>query len=382
MVKRILIADDSVTIQKALAMTFLGTEDLMLTGVRSADEGLTVAQKARPDLIIADGVMPGRSGYDLCAQIRSDPALRGVPVYILASGQQPYDEARGLKAGVDGHLLKPWDTNAFLEKVRDALSKGATAGVQVARTPASSPEPSPVAPGGRSTSASLPASAMEDDYGEISIDGGRDAGPITPPPVPVLAGPPPTSAPPRSTATSMPAIGLPGGLGMRPSLIPGMRPGAFPPARPGTVPVRPVSGSGGFAPSAPPRPSMPPVGRTMIGLPAANAPIAGAMRPAVPSVPPLMPLAPPRAPTGPLSPLAAPAATAPAFAPRAREMTPTPPPTVISAVDQRLAAIAARGPEYEAIAKLSREIIERIVWEVVPDLAEAILRERIDKPGV
>jgi CheY-like chemotaxis protein len=382
MVKRILIADDSVTIQKALAMTFLGTEDLTLTGVRSADEGLTVAQKSRPDLIIADGAMPGRSGYDLCAQIRSDPALRGVPVYILASGQQPYDEARGLKAGVDGHLLKPWDTNAFIEKVRDALSKGATAGGQVARAPASSSEPSPAVPGARSTSASLPASAMEDDYGEISIDAGRDAGPVTPPPV--LAGPPPTSAPPRSTATSMPAIGVPGALGMRPSLIPGMRPGAFPPARPGTVPVRPLAGGGGFSPSAPPRPSVPPVGRTMIGLPAANVPNAGAMRPAVPSVPPLMPLAPPRAPTGPMSPIAAPAAAAaaPAFAPRAREMTPTPPPTVTSAVDQRLAAIAARGPEYEAIAKLSREIIERIVWEVVPDLAEAILRERIDKRGV
>src|SRR5205807_31017 len=65
---------------------------------------------------------------------------------------------------------------------------------------------------------------------------------------------------------------------------------------------------------------------------------------------------------------------------RAREATPTPPPAMVSsAVDQKLAAISAKGPEYEAIAKLSREIIEQIVWEVVPELAEAIIRERLDR---
>jgi hypothetical protein len=54
---------------------------------------------------------------------------------------------------------------------------------------------------------------------------------------------------------------------------------------------------------------------------------------------------------------------------------------VASKVDQKMAAIAARGPEYEAIAKLSREIIERVVWEVVPQLAEAIVREELAKRG-
>jgi hypothetical protein len=56
-------------------------------------------------------------------------------------------------------------------------------------------------------------------------------------------------------------------------------------------------------------------------------------------------------------------------------------PAVLSKVDQKMAAIAARGPEYEAIAKLSREIIEKIVWEIVPELAEVILREEIQKRG-
>jgi CheY-like chemotaxis protein len=405
MAKRILIADDSVTIQKAFAMTF-GAEDVALTAARSADEGLALAQKTRPDLIIADGAMPGRSGYDLCAQIRADPALRGVPVYILASGQQPYDEARGQRSGADGHLLKPWETTAFIDKVREAISKGSTLGAPAARAPSGLPIPS----AGRASAASLPASSMEDDYGEISIDGGRDAEPVTPPPA--VTSPPPASFSPRHTAPSMPAVGAPMPPGMRPSLIPGMRPGGMPPARPGTVPVRPLATSGGLQPSAPPRPAAPPMSRTMIGLPAANVPIPGALRPTTPTAPPQAPPAPPRTPIAPASPpLAPPAvrpramtpaplpprpraatptplpprprATTPApLPPRPRAATPTPAPLVAAAsVDQTMAALSAKGPEYEAIAKLSREIIEKIVWEVVPELAEAILREQIAKRG-
>ena len=415
MAKRILIADDSVTIQKAFAMTFAG-EDVSIALARSADDGLAQARQARPDLIIADGTMPGRTGYDLCAQVRADAALSGVPVYILASAQQPYDEARGASAGADGHLLKPWDTSAFLEKVY-AAAGGVSA------------QPAAPAPA-RTTAASLPASAMEDDYGEISID---SSGPVTP--LPIVTGAPAVAAAPRPSPSSLPAsAGPPSAPAMRPSLIPGMRPGAMPPGRPGTMPVRPLGGPPMPTPSMPPRPAAPPVGRTMIGLPAAGVPIPGAPRPG-PTAPPMAPLAPAmRSPTAPIAPLMPPAApgmpfgqprpramtpapqpdlapparpramtpaplartreitppppvrgreTTPAPPVRAREATPTPPPALVTAtVDQKLAAISAKGPEYAAIAKLSREIIEQIVWEVVPELAEAIIREQVAKRGV
>jgi hypothetical protein len=55
---------------------------------------------------------------------------------------------------------------------------------------------------------------------------------------------------------------------------------------------------------------------------------------------------------------------------------------VSGGIEQKLAAFAAKGPEYEAIARLSREIIEQVVWEVVPELAEAIIREQVEKRGV
>src|SRR5215217_487808 len=101
MAKRILIADDSVTIQKAFAMTLAG-EDLSLVTARSAEEALALAQKGRPDLVIADSVMPTGSGYDLCLGIKSDPAMRGVPVYILTSLHNPFDDARARQVGADG----------------------------------------------------------------------------------------------------------------------------------------------------------------------------------------------------------------------------------------------------------------------------------------
>ena len=92
--------------------------------------------------------------------------------------------------------------------------------------------------------------------------------------------------------------------------------------------------------------------------------------PAIVPPPIVAPVAPP-----PVAPPSAPLAGAPAPA-QAQVAA-----AVLSKVDQKVAAIAARGPEYEAIAKLSREIIERIVWEIVPDLAEAIVREELHKRG-
>ena len=263
MAKRILIADDSVTIQKAFAMTFAG-EDVSIASARSADEGLALAQKARPDLIIADGAMPGRTGYDLCAQVRADAALRGVPVYILASIQQPYDEARGASAGADGHLLKPWDTSAFLEKVYAAAG--------------GRPRPSP--PHRRAHHRGL--AARLGDGGRLRRDQHRFVRarsrrcrsspaprPWPPPPAPALV--------------AGPRRGPPGAPAMRPSLIPGMRPGAMPPGaarhHAGSPARRPGRAGAG---SLPPRPAAPPVGRTMIGLPAAGVPIPGAPRPAGP----------------------------------------------------------------------------------------------------
>src|SRR5262249_62396296 len=106
-------------------------------GARPATGGLALARGPPPDLIIAEGVMPGRSGYALCASIKADPGWRGVPVLILASSQQPYDDARGQKAGADGQLTKPWETNAMMNRIPNVLP--------LVAAPAPHPQPSPAA---------------------------------------------------------------------------------------------------------------------------------------------------------------------------------------------------------------------------------------------
>ena len=118
--KRILVADDSLTIQKAFAMV-LGGEDYTLLTARSVDEAMVAAKGGRPDLVIADAVLGAGNGYDLCASLKADPSLRGVPVHILASSQNPLDEARARRVGADGHLLKPFDSQTLLDSVSAAL---------------------------------------------------------------------------------------------------------------------------------------------------------------------------------------------------------------------------------------------------------------------
>src|SRR5262245_27026368 len=208
MAKRILVADDSLTIQRAFAMTF-GAEDLSLTSARSADEGLNLARQTRPDLVIADAAMPGRSGYELCAAIKADAGLRTTPVYILASVQQPYDEAKGHQVGADGHLLKPWDTAALIERVRDAMGRG--------------PSATTAAPSAYAAAAHARPSA--DEYGDIAIDTSREMPRHAP--APAMAAPQyaPAAAPIRPTTPGMPSA--PPQQALRPSLIPGVRPGAI-----------------------------------------------------------------------------------------------------------------------------------------------------------
>src|SRR5215831_2920483 len=121
----ILVADDSMTIQRVVEMT-LAREDTRVINARNADEALAAARRERPDLVLADSAMPGgKSGYDLASAIRADVALRGVPVLILASNFNPYEENRGRAAGVAGHVSKPFETQALIDRVKEILGASA-----------------------------------------------------------------------------------------------------------------------------------------------------------------------------------------------------------------------------------------------------------------
>ncbi len=383
MAKRILIADDSVTIQKAFAMTFAG-QDFTLMAAKSVDEALGLARQTRPDLVIADGAMPGKSGYDLCAALKADGNLRAVPVYVLASSQVPYDEGRGRQSGAEGSFTKPFETGVLLEKINEAIGRGATiTEAKASPAPARPAAASSAAGSGRNESASARFHSLASPMGEtVTAEVTISADPVARP----AAAPALRPSPPGSMPSHAPAVMAPAGAAHRPTIMSagGLRPAMIPGARPGMAPVARPAGALS-PPVRPPGATAPPLTATMGAAASAPRPVASAAPAAasrtvmgLPSTGLGIPV------RSPLSPAARPAAPAPvpgSAAPRspASVPSPSPPRAAVDKVAEKISTIAARGTEYEAIAKLSREIIEQVVWEVVPELAEIIIRREVEK---
>jgi CheY-like chemotaxis protein len=120
---KLLIADDSTTIQKVFERTFPASE-FTLTFANDGEEALTKARAERPDLIIADISMPVKSGFDVCATLKQDPALKGIPVLLLIGILDDFDEDESQRVGANGFIVKPFEATAALNKVRAALAKG------------------------------------------------------------------------------------------------------------------------------------------------------------------------------------------------------------------------------------------------------------------
>jgi CheY-like chemotaxis protein len=129
--KTLLLADDSVTIQKVVGISF-ASEDIALVTVDNGDDAIARARALRPDVILADVVMPGKSGYEVCEAIKADPALRHIPVLLLTGTFEAFDNERATRAGAAGHIAKPFEAQALVERVKRLL--------------ASAPAPAPPAP--------------------------------------------------------------------------------------------------------------------------------------------------------------------------------------------------------------------------------------------
>ena len=133
MSKTILLADDSLTIQKVVELTFM-EEDFDVVSVSDGDHALAKLGEVTPALVIADVHMPGASGYEVCRQVKT--AHPGVPVLLLVGTFEVFDEEEAQTAGADAHLKKPFDSQELLQMVEGLVgSVGEPAGV---------PEPEPV----------------------------------------------------------------------------------------------------------------------------------------------------------------------------------------------------------------------------------------------
>ena len=389
MAKTILLAEDSVTIQKVVEMTF-AAEDFDVMVAATGQDAIKLALSNQPDIVIADLSMEGENGYDICSTLKSLDAHTDIPVLLLHGNASKFDEARARSVGANGEISKPFESQALTDRVKILCGVPVTA----------SPVPAPAEP------AKAPPRPTPEATDEIAFDTSA-LSPATKPVHPTKRqGPPP---PPRKKGPPPP------------------------PPRRRTEPGRSVEAQGqadaAFPLNATPRPTPPPARELVAAAPTITIeaemptgsditePLPSFDNPEIPSAPTRPPaltmqgfigadLPPP--PEGMSLPLAASPAR-PAVAPAAEatpvveavpavdEPTPTlkpvvdePTPTLKPVVDEPTPKPAPKpepvsaGGEMdaamrEAILKISREVIERVVWEVVPDLVERIINEELDR---
>jgi CheY-like chemotaxis protein len=175
MSRKILLADDSVTIQKVIELTFMD-EDYEVKAVSNGDEALAALATVSPDFVIADVHMPGANGYEVCR--RSKEIRPDVPVLLLVGTFEPFDEGQARAAGADSFLKKPFDSQELLQRVQDLLASRTAASAPVsAAPPLPPPPPMSVAPSHEPPTLAFNATpfrqqpaAAEPDWGSFQLE--------------------------------------------------------------------------------------------------------------------------------------------------------------------------------------------------------------------
>lgn len=107
--RKLLLADDSPTIQKVVELTF-ADEGVEVISVGSGTEALEKLAETKPDVVLADAYMPLPNGYEICKFIKQNAELKHIPVMLLVGSFEPFDEAEARKVGADDILTKPFQS--------------------------------------------------------------------------------------------------------------------------------------------------------------------------------------------------------------------------------------------------------------------------------
>jgi CheY-like chemotaxis protein len=142
---KLLLADDSVTIQRVIELTFSG-EDIHVIAVNDGEQAIARIPIEQPDIVLADIGMPKKGGYDVAAFVKGRAELEHIPVLLLAGAFEPVDQARAEQVRCDGVLIKPFEPRQVIERVRELLEsmKGTPVPMAVVMpTPVAVPTPAP-----------------------------------------------------------------------------------------------------------------------------------------------------------------------------------------------------------------------------------------------
>jgi len=126
----LLLADDSITIQKVVGIIF-ANEDYELVVVDNGNSALEKAREIRPDVMLVDALMPGKSGYEVCEEVRRDPLLKGIPLLLLVGAFEPFDEDKARMSGADDHITKPFESQSLIDKVKELVALASTRDAEV-----------------------------------------------------------------------------------------------------------------------------------------------------------------------------------------------------------------------------------------------------------
>lgn len=379
---KVLVADDSITIQKVIGIIF-GGDEFSLTIVDNGKSAVDKAREISPDILLIDALMPGMSGYEVCEAVRSTPALADKPILLLTGSFEPFDEEKAKECGADTFIAKPFESQQILTKVKELLALGKSRGGAVQMSPPSPPadifvqqleDATPPVPESPSPFAEQQPEAPTNIWSaftpEIASEAAAGVAPVTAPTVPgssAEASEPDVFAivneendaqlvNTADTADVNQQLSSSQWLPVEEQTF------EFIEETPEAPPLQDFSesplpaeenafGDISFADEAAPEPAPEPEPEPDMPVFAQPAPVAEA----------------PAAPFAPLSDPAPPVAVAAALSAAASEPGATVP---VALTEEQLRA---------AIAGASKEVIERIVWEIVPDLAEALIREAIRK---
>ena len=120
MTASILVAEDSPT-QAEQVRSLLEQQGYRVTLARSGEEALERLDAEDFDLVLSDIVMPGMNGYDLCRRVKERGSQAPLPVVLLTSLADPTDIVRGLEAGADNYITKPYEPDQLLARIRRVL---------------------------------------------------------------------------------------------------------------------------------------------------------------------------------------------------------------------------------------------------------------------
>jgi CheY-like chemotaxis protein len=415
--KKILLADDSITIQKVIELTF-SDEDFDVVTVGNGRLAVDRISEVRPDVVLCDIIMPEKDGYEVCDYIKKNPSLSHIPVLLLTGAFEPFDQERANRVGCDGFLAKPFEPQTLIAKVKDLMAKaGAKSGTTgpMRSVPASAPTPPPAA--------APPLAAAPEPPAPWSSAPAPPPWSAAPPPAPTTRSfePPPPAAPEPDDRPTM--VSKPGAYAGFEERSYGASAVVPPPDLSPVTPEESASLTGDREPDASStvvfQPGRAPWSQQTIEVPLEMRAQAGISAQAedplfeeVFEQPPAPPPPPAPAAAAPFVPEPMPAVSAENEEPdevfaEPEDEAPTPPwsaPSTAAAaasttsfadVTPAAAPEPAAAPSQAAevsvppdmvekiaqrvVAQISEKVVREVAWEVIPDLAEALIKKEIDR---